>query len=174
MSDQPSADEGPLGKLLELVLQHLTLARDVAAVKYANCEPIDDRVREREISQAVADALEATGPYRQTGIQFFRDQIEANKVIQRGLHHRWHAHPEEVPAANRSVAEEVRPELDRINAQIIQQFESTLGMPQVSLQDIADLVDKRLSTEAPARQLPRLHRAAALFAMRSLCTETTR
>jgi hypothetical protein len=69
------------------------------------------------------------------------------------------------------VAEEVRPELDRINAQIIQQFESAGGMPWVSLQDIAELVDKRLSTEAPARQLPLLYHAAALFAMRSLCTE---
>ena len=174
VSDQPSAEEGPLGKLLELVVQRLTLAQDVAAAKYANCEPIDDRVREREILRAVADALEATGPYRQTGIQFFRDQIEANKIIQRGLHHRWHAHPEEVPAAHRSVAEEVRPELDRIDTEIIQQFESAAGMPWVSLQDIADLVDKRLSTEAPARQLPRLHHAAALFAMRSLCTEATR
>jgi hypothetical protein len=44
----------------------------------------------------------------------------------------------------------------------------------VSLQDIADLVDKRLPAEAPAPQLPRLHHAAVLFAMRSLCTDGTR
>ena len=181
VSDQPSvhrcdspADEGPLGKLLELVVQRLTLAQDVAAAKYANRESIDNRVREREILLAVAGALEAAGPYRQTGMQFFRDQIEANKVIQRGLHQRWNAHPEEVPAAHRSVTEEVRPELDRINAQIMQQFESAEEMPRASLQEIADLVDKRLSAEVPARQLPRLHHAAALFAMRSLCAEATR
>ena len=90
------AAEGPLGKLIELVVQRLTLAHDVAAVKYANGQPIDDRAREPEILQDVAGALEA-GPYQQAGIQFFRDQIEANKVIQRGLHHRWHAHPRRGP-----------------------------------------------------------------------------
>ena len=168
------AAEGPLDKLVELVVQRLALAHDVAAVKYANGQPIDDRVREEEILQAVASAPGASGPCRQTEIQFFRDQIEASKVIQRGLHHRWHAHPEEVPAAYLSLAAEARPKLDRITTQIMRQFESAAKMPRVSLADVSDLVDKRLSTEASARRLPRLYRAAALFAMRSLCTEATR
>ena len=178
MSDQPAvhpcgcpAAEDPLGKLLELVVQRLALAHDVAAVKYANGRPIDDRVREREILQAVASALEASGPYRRAGTQFFRDQIEANKVIQRGLHHRWRAHPEEVSAAHRSLATEVRPKLDGITRQMMREFESVAGMPRVSLEDVAALIDKRLSAEVSVRQLPRLHRAAALFAMRSLCAE---
>jgi chorismate mutase len=181
MRDQPAvhrrcrvAAEGPLGKLIELVVQRLALAHDVAAVKYANGQPIDDRVREGEILQALTSAPEVSGPYRQTGIQFFRDQIEANKVIQRGLHHRWQAHPEEVPSAYPSLAAEIRPQLDRITTQIMLQLKSVAEMPRVSPGDVADLVDERLATEASARQLPRLHRAAALFAMRSLCTESAR
>jgi chorismate mutase len=160
--------EGPLGKLVDLVVQRLTVAHDVAAVKFANGQPIDDSAREEEILRAVASAPEVSASYRQTEIQFFRDQIEANKVIQRGLYQRWHAHPEEVPDGSPRLAEELRPQLDRITAQIMLQFESVAQMPRVSLGDVADLVDERLSTEASARQLPRLHRSAALFAMRSL------
>jgi chorismate mutase len=52
----------PLGRLLDLVIQRLALAHDVAAAKYANGRPIDDHVREREILQAVTSALEASGP----------------------------------------------------------------------------------------------------------------
>jgi chorismate mutase len=181
MRDQPAARrrcrvaaEGPLGKLVELIVQRLNLAHDVAAIKYANGQPIDDSVREGEIFQALTSVLEVSGPYRQTGIQFLRDQIEANKVIQRGLHQRWHAHPEEVPSAYPRLAAKVRPQLDRITTQIMLQFESVAKMPRVSFGDVADLVDERLATEASARQLPRLHRAAALFAMRSLCAEAPR
>jgi chorismate mutase len=107
-------------------------------------------------------------------MQFFRDQIEANKVIQRGLHHRWYAHHEEVPFARSGLAAEVRLKIDRINRQIIRQFESAAEMPRMSQGDVANLLDKRLAAEVSARQLPRLHRAAALFAMRSLCTEARR
>jgi chorismate mutase len=164
------ADEGPLGRLLDLVMQRLALARDVAAAKYASGRPIDDRVREREILQAVASALEASGARQQAGMRFFRDQIEASKVIQRGLHHRWYAHPEEVPFARCGLDAEVRAKISRINTQIVQQFESAAELPRMSQEDVAGLLGKRLATEVSARQLPRLHRAAALFAMRSLCT----
>jgi chorismate mutase len=180
MSDQPAIRRcaclagDPLAKLIELVVQRLALAHEVAAVKYVNGQPIDDRVREGEILQAIASAPEASGPYQRTATQFFRDQIEANKVIQRGLHHRWHAHPEEAQPAYSSLASEVRPKLDGISRQILLQLASVAEMPQVSFGDVADLVDRQLSAEVSARQLPRLHRAAALFAMRSLCTESTR
>jgi hypothetical protein len=62
----------------------------------------------------------------------------------------------------------------RITTQIMLQFESVVAMPRVSFRDVGDLVDERLATEASARQLPRLHRAAALFALRSLCAEAPR
>ena len=165
------AGEDPLDSLLDLVVQRLILAQDVAAVKYASGKPIDDPVREREILQTVASALNASGHYEQAGLQFFRDQIEASKVIQRGLHHRWHAHPEEVPPVCRSLDAEVRPKLDQITKKIVQQFECAAGMPRMRRRDVAALVDQRLSTTAPAQQLPRLHRHVAVFAMRTLCVE---
>ena len=103
-------------------------------------------------------------------MRFFRDQIEASKVIQRGLYHRWYAHPEEVPFARCGLDAEVRPKISRINTQIVQHFGSAAELPRMSQEDVAGLLDQRLAAEVSARQLPRLHRAAALFAMRSLCT----
>lgn len=176
MTSQMAADrracpdgEGPLGTLLDLVIQRLVVARDVAAVKYATGEPIEDPVREDEVLRAVASALNDGGHCQHAGMQFFRDQIEANKAIQRGLHHRWLVHPQEVPPAPRSLAAEIRPRLDRINSQIICEYERLAGMPRVSPEDLAGMVDKRLPAVVSERQLPRLHRAAVLFAMRSLC-----
>ena len=165
------AGENPLDNLLELAVQRIIVAQDVAAVKYVSHRPIDDPVREREILQTVASALSANGHYQQAGLQFFRDQIEASKVIQRGLHHRWHAHPEEVPPVCCSLDAEVRPKLDQITKQIVRQFEYAAAMPRMRRGDVAALVDKRLSTAMPARQLPRLHWHVAVFAMRSLCIE---
>jgi chorismate mutase len=157
--------------LIELVVQRLTLGQDVAAVKYASGQPIDDPIREQKILQSAAHALNRTGLYQKIGRQFFRDQIEASKVIQRGLHHRWYAHPKEVPAVHRNLAAEVRPELDRITAQMKRQFKCMEELPHLRLSYIEDLVAKRYFAELSLPQLPKLHRNAAVFALRSFCTE---
>lgn len=167
-----TAGRARLDRLVELVVQRLTLAQDIAAAKYGSGEPIDDPIRELEILESATRALNAMGLYQRIGLQFFRDQIEASKVIQRELHHRWHRHPEEVPAANPSLNAEVRPKLDHITMQIISQFKCMKEMPRFSPREITGLVEKRFSTTLPGRQLPKLHRHAAVFAMRSFCAES--
>jgi chorismate mutase len=164
-------DRTQLDKLVELVVQRLSLAQDVAAAKYTSGNPIDDPIRELEILQSAAQALNGLGLHQQIGMQFLRDQIEANKVIQRELHHRWNRHPEEVPAANPDLAVEVRPELDRITKQIIQQFQYINKIPRVARRDIKDLIDRKFPATTPGLQLPKIRRNAALFAMRSFCLE---
>jgi chorismate mutase len=162
-----------LDTLVELVVQRLTMAQDVAAAKYRSGAPVDDPVREQLILQSTACALNATRLDHQMGVQFFLDQVEANKVIQRGLLHHWHRHPEEVPVTIPNLATEVRPSLDRITTQMMQQFKCMDGMPRFKLGDITDLIDRRFSATFPERQLPGLHRHAAIFAMRSLCASST-
>ena len=158
-----------LDTLVDLVVQRLTLAVDVAAAKYGSGDPIDDPIREQQVLRSAGCALNVTPLSHRIGMQFFRDQIEASKVIQRGLHHRWQRHPEEIPAADPDLAAEVRPRLERVTAQIIQQFKCMNEMPHCKPGDIIDLIDRRFSAALPERQLPGLHRHAALFAMRSLC-----
>jgi chorismate mutase len=159
-----------LDTLVELVVQRLSLSQDVAAAKYVSGQPIDDPIRERDVLDSVARALNGTGAAQETGMQFFRDQIEANKVVQRGLHQRWHAHPEEVPDLDRSLAAHVRPKLDVITTRMLRQFLYINELPNLRRGYIEDLLDKQLIAKA-ARQLPRLHRNAAVFALRSLCGE---
>jgi chorismate mutase len=164
-------DKAQLDKLAELVVQRLSLAQDVAAAKYTSGNPIDDPVRELEILQWAARALNGSGLYQRIGMQFFRDQIEANKVIQRELHHRWNRHPEEVPAVNPDLASEIRPKLDQLTRQISQQFRCINKIPRFACGDIKDLIDRKFPATTPGVQLPKLHRNAAIFAMRSFCAE---
>src|SRR5258708_23522681 len=86
---------GPVDTLARLVVQRLALSQDAATAKYASCHSIEDPVRERRVLEA-ASALIGTGTRRDAGLRFARDQIEANRVIQRELHQRWYAHPEGV------------------------------------------------------------------------------
>jgi chorismate mutase len=169
VSGLPGSTSGaaPSDVLIALVVQRLTVGQDVAAVKYASRQPIDDPVREKKVLQAVAHALNRTGLYEKIGRQFFRDQIEANKVIQRGLHQRWYAHPEEVPPLDRDLATTVRPELDRLTRQMMRQFECIDELPYLSLGYIEDLAAQRFFAELSRPQLPQLHRSAAVFALRS-------
>jgi chorismate mutase-like protein len=164
-------DRAQLDKLVELVIQRLSLAQDVAAAKYTSGKPIDDPIRELEILQLAARALNGLGLYQRIGMQFFRDQIEANKVIQRELHHRWNRHPEEVPAAKPDLPAEIRPKLDQLTKQIIQQFQRIDKAPRFAYGDIKDLTDRQFPATTPGMQLPQLRRNMAIFAMRSFCAE---
>jgi hypothetical protein len=104
--------------------------------------------------------------YQQSGRQFFPDQIEAGKVIQRGLHQRWELHSAEVPDARRDLSE-VRAGLDCVTAQMIRQFKRMDEVPCLRRQDAEDLFITRYFAALPPWQLPRLHQAAAMFAVRS-------
>jgi chorismate mutase len=166
--EDSSGSAAQLDTLVDLVVERLSLARDVAAAKYGSGGPIDDPIREQQILRSAGCALNVSALSHRMGMQFFQDQIEASKVVQRGLYHRWRRHPEEVPAAHPDLATDVRPKLDRITAQIIQQFRCLDEARCFKPGDIADLIDRRFSAAMPERQLPGLHRHAAAFAMRSL------
>ena len=162
---------GPLDTLARLVVQRLALSQDVATAKYASCHSIEDPVRERRVLEAAASELIWTGGRLDAGLQFIRDQIEANRVIQRELHHRWYTHPEEVPAVHRELAEEVWPDLDLVTIQLILQLNCMTHPPRLRLDLIEDLIRRQFAATMPAPPLPRLHRHAALFALRSFCLE---
>lgn len=169
MSNQTNT-AAQLDTFVELVVQRLALAQDVATAKHASGEPVDDPIREQQILQSAACTLNATRVDYGVGVQFFRDQIEANKMIQCGLLHRWDRHPQEIPASIPNLAAEIRPKLDRITTQIVQQFNCIEEIPRFGSGEITEVIDGRLSAMSPERQLPGLYRHAAIFAMRSLCT----
>lgn len=166
-----AAEPDPLDVLAELVVQRLTLSQEVAAAKYTSGQPIDDPIRERRILESVSQTLDDARVNRETVLQFFSDQIEANKVIQRGLHQRWYAHPEEVPSVSHDLTAELRPKFDCITKQMLEQFSNMKEVPLLRWAGIEDLIDGKFMSRPFRRQLLGLHRSAAVFALRSFSTE---
>ncbi|MFG2349390.1 chorismate mutase [Streptomyces phaeochromogenes] len=114
-----------LGTLTELFAERLLLADKVAAAKYGTESPIDDPVRERQILDDVAARAAGLGLAPDSVTAVFRDQIEANKLVQRGLYARWDAHPDERPTERPDLAKEVRPALDLITTRLLAALQET-------------------------------------------------
>ncbi|MEV1078573.1 chorismate mutase [Streptomyces sp. NPDC050211] len=111
--------------LTDLFAERLLLADKVAAAKYGTDKPIDDPVREQQILDDVAARASGLGLDPAAVRAVFRDQIEANKLVQRGLYGRWDAHPEERPTERPDLATEVRPQLDRITTELLTALKDT-------------------------------------------------
>ncbi|MFC7648042.1 chorismate mutase [Streptosporangium lutulentum] len=74
-------------------MQRILLADKVAAAKFGTDQPIDDPARERQVLDQVTSLSDRMGLNPAAGLRFFRDQIEAGKVVQRGLYARWTTRP---------------------------------------------------------------------------------
>jgi chorismate mutase len=120
-----SAAPPSLWWLTDLAAQRVRIADQVAAAKYGTPSPIDDPVREQQIYDSVAARAPELGLEPADAVRFFRAQIEANKVVQRGLYARWDAHPSEVPATRPDLGE-IRPVIDRLNTGLLTELAATL------------------------------------------------
>ncbi|ATL32694.1 chorismate mutase [Streptomyces formicae] len=115
------ASHGPYARLhalADLSAQRLATADLVAAAKYGTDSPIDDPAREKQVLDAVAAQAREIGADPEATVRIFRDQIEANKVVQRGLFRRWDADPSQAPTERPDLAE-VRKEINRINGELV-------------------------------------------------------
>ncbi|GAB2791915.1 chorismate mutase [Streptomyces daliensis] len=108
-----------------LSAERVRLADKVAAAKWGTDQPIDDPARERQVLADVAERSAGMGIDPAEATAVFRDQIEANKLVQRGLFARWEAHPEERPTERPDLAKEVRPALDRITTGLLERLKET-------------------------------------------------
>jgi chorismate mutase len=120
-----SAASPSLWRLTDLAAQRVRIADRVAAAKYGTPSPIDDPVREQQIYDSVAARAPQLGLAPADAVRFFRAQIEANKVVQRGLYARWAAHPAEAPSARPDLGE-LRPVIDRLNTGLLTELSATL------------------------------------------------
>nr|CAD29887.1 putative chorismate mutase [Globodera pallida]CAD31847.1 putative chorismate mutase [Globodera pallida] len=69
--------------------KRLMLAKDVALYKYINNNSIDDFEREKVVLQNVLAQAKSAGISDNYGEPFFQDQMDANKVIQKGYVKTW-------------------------------------------------------------------------------------
>lgn len=103
--------------VLSLVNQRLGLMRDVAAHKWINHLPIEDREREATVILNATDAALRHGIEITTTRELFRAQISAAKEIQQYWFERWAQ--ADAPVAARDLDAAVRPQLLALGEQIL-------------------------------------------------------
>ncbi|MEV7076036.1 chorismate mutase [Streptomyces sp. NPDC093990] len=120
----PTAGRTALYPVAGLAAERLTTADLVAAAKWGTDSPIDDPTREQQVLDDVAARAELLGADPAEIRVIFRDQIEANKVVQRGLYRRWTDHPDEAPTTKPDLGV-VRQEINRITGALVQALADT-------------------------------------------------
>ncbi|MFE2493014.1 gamma subclass chorismate mutase AroQ [Streptomyces scopuliridis] len=156
----PAGNPGPYARLspiAELSARRLATADLVAAAKWGTGGPVDDPVRERQVLDEVA--REAGEPA--ATVRIFRDQIEANKDVQRALHRRWDVRPSEAPSVRPDLAE-VRAEINRVNHALVRAIARTAqdrGAPYCGGVLLASAVQAGGELRLDAPHMTALHRS---------------
>ncbi|MFF8844083.1 chorismate mutase [Streptomyces sp. NPDC015127] len=162
----PTAPATALHAVADLAAQRLATAGLVAAAKYGTGGPIDDPVREQQVLDAVAQHAREIGADPNETVRVFRDQIEANKLVQRALFSRWDAHPGEAPTERPDLGQ-VRQEINRINGALVRALAESAALRH------APSCDGRLVAAAAhvrhEHRLDALHTTALARALPSVC-----
>ncbi|MER6143390.1 chorismate mutase [Streptomyces sparsogenes] len=166
------AQARPYDRLLpvaDLSAQRLLTADQVAASKWGTDSPIDDPVRERQVLEAVAAQARDLGADPEATVRVFRDQIEANKLVQRGLFRRWDADPAQAPTERPDLSK-VRLEINRINGELVRALADSAGAR--AERSCAGRLTAAAAHTRHDRRLDALHTAALERSLRSVCAAT--
>ncbi|EPH44443.1 putative Secreted chorismate mutase [Streptomyces aurantiacus JA 4570] len=155
-----------LHPLSALSAQRLATADLVAAAKYGTGSPVDDPAREQQVLDAVARQAEEAGADPGATVRIFRDQIEANKVVQRALHRKWDADPASAPAERPDLAE-VRERINRLNGELVGAIAASA--PARGAPYCAGVLTVTTAHVRHEQRLDALHTVALVRASRSVC-----
>jgi chorismate mutase len=165
---EPLPALGPLGPLTDLAIQRVRLSDQVAAAKFGTGLPIDDPAREQAELAQVRQQAAAMGIDPDATVLFFQHQIDASKIVQRGLFALWTAHPELAPTTRPSLTT-IRQELDQITAEMLSQLRTVQHLMADTPTCHRELAEARISGEI-LNHLTALHRHALATALASVCT----
>ncbi|WP_431041042.1 chorismate mutase [Streptomyces sp. P1-3] len=166
---RPAAAGHPYQDLLpfaDLSAQRLLTADQVAAAKWGTDSPIDDPARERQVLEAVARQAVELGADPEATVRIFRDQIEANKVVQRALHRQWAADPDSAPTERPDLSQ-VRQEINRVNGELVRAIAASATAR--TARACPALLTAGAVRVAHARDLDALHGLALARALPSVC-----
>lgn len=162
----PHSPYGQLRPLAALSAERLAIGDLVAAAKWGTDSPIDDPVREQQVLEAVAQQARELGADPEATVRIFRDQIEANKIVQRGLHRLWRADPAKAPT-ERPDLNEVRKEINRINGELVRGIAASPDARSApSCRPLLTVAAVQVRHE---RHLDALHTVALARSLRSVC-----
>lgn len=155
-----------LRPLAALSAERAALGDLVAAAKWGTGGPIDDPAREREVLDAVAAQARQLGADPAATRRIFRDQIEASKVVQRGLYRLWTADPARAPRERPDLAK-VRAEINRVNEALVRAVAASPGARSAPYCPVVlGVAAERVRSE---ERLDALHTRALGRAVRSVC-----
>ncbi|MFD7618306.1 chorismate mutase [Streptomyces sp. NPDC059802] len=166
-----SARRPPLLPVAELAARRIATGDLVAAAKWGTGTPVDDPAREQRVLDSVAEQARRIGADPRLMRLVFRDQIEANKAVQRGLRRLWRDRPSEAPT-ERPGLDEVRKAVDRLNKALVRAvadaapYRRSAPLCRVALAASVE----RVSHE---RRLDGLHAAALADSLKSVCGAST-
>lgn len=156
-----------LRPLTDVSAQRVLVADKVAAAKFGTPAPIDDPAREQVVLDNVRNLSVQLGIDPEVSVAIFADQIEANKVVQRGLYALWTAHPELIPTEKPDLVKEVRPILDRITADLLEQIKATQNVRAHPA--CGGVLNAARHIVSHQRHLDDLHTTALTRALPSVC-----
>ncbi|MFF0344658.1 gamma subclass chorismate mutase AroQ [Kribbella sp. NPDC004875] len=153
--------------LTELMIQRILIGDDVAASKYFSGKPVDDPVREQQILDSVRQSAVQLGIDPESTAQFFQAQIDASKVVQRGLLAYWAAHPDKAPATGPDL-NVIREKLDALTTQLLAELVRVDHLRRTGPRCAIALFVSTTSAEI-RHHLDQLHRQAVRTASATVC-----
>lgn len=143
----PQRPADQLQSLVETSAQRLVLAEQVALAKWDAGTPVEDAPREAQVIVSAIEAGESRGLVQKAVSDFFRAQIEANKLVQYSLLAEWRRAGKAPDHAPVNLASTIRPELDRVQTALIAELAETSSVRASAScrMDIAKAVGKYVS-----------------------------
>jgi chorismate mutase len=115
----------PMQQLVEISARRLVIAEQVALAKWDSGAAVEDSERETQVIANATKAGEAMGLDREEVANFFRAQIEANKLVQYALLAEWRRAGQAPAHKPVDLKETIRPQLDQLETQILAELAKT-------------------------------------------------
>lgn len=124
----PQSVVDELRPLVKMTARRLVIAEQVALAKWDSGTPVEDVSREAQVILDAAKKGEARGLDRASVSDFFKAQIEANKLVQYSLLAEWRRVGRAPDHKAINLAGTIRPELDQVDTALIAELEETAGI----------------------------------------------
>ncbi|KAL3075462.1 hypothetical protein niasHS_011969 [Heterodera schachtii] len=99
--------------------KRLMLAKDVVNYKFHHNTSIDDFVREKQVLESVSAQGQKAGIGGNYGEEFFQDQMDANKMIQKGYEKLWTDNKSSPPKNAPDLQKDTRPKVTAATEEMI-------------------------------------------------------
>ncbi|WP_372412216.1 chorismate mutase [Streptomyces luteireticuli] len=156
-----------LARLVDLAAERLMTADQVAASKWISGKPIEDSAREEQVLEAMNAEAQRLHLDQAVVRQIFKDQIEANKLVQQGLHDRWKDYPQERPDSAPDL-DHIRDEINRANTAILTALQESQSILRTPL--CPTLRDNSTDSLVHDQHLNNLHTQGLQRALSGMCS----